>query len=267
MLLASAEPLVDAYDLALVDLDGVVYRGSDVVAHAAESLDRARSAGMGLVFVTNNASREPESVAAQLVGLGIAADAAEVLTSAQAAVALLGEELPPHARLLVVGGPGLPTAARAAAVVQGFAPDVSWRELAEAAYAIERGARHVATNRDLTLPNEQGLAPGNGSLVAAVVAATGVQPLSAGKPEPAMFRLAAVARGATRPLVIGDRLDTDLAGARAAGFAGLHVLTGVSSARDAVLAPPPQRPDFLGADLRSLHEAHPAPERGPDSVS
>src|SRR5665648_308116 len=74
MLLASAEPLVDAYDLALVDLDGVVYRGSDVVAHAAESLDRARSAGIGLVFVTNNASREPESVAAQLVGLGIAAD-------------------------------------------------------------------------------------------------------------------------------------------------------------------------------------------------
>src|SRR5665647_3922305 len=74
MLLASAEPLVDAYDLALVDLDGVVYRGSDVVAHAAESLDRARGAGMGLVFVTNNASREPESVAAQLVGLGIAAD-------------------------------------------------------------------------------------------------------------------------------------------------------------------------------------------------
>ena len=277
MLLASAEPLVDAYDLALVDLDGVVYRGSDVVAHAAESLDRARSAGMGLVFVTNNASREPESVAAQLVGLGIDADAAEVLTSAQVAVALLAEELPPHARVLVVGGPGLLTAVRAAgfqvvgcaadrpdAVVQGFAPDVSWRELAEAAYAIERGARHVATNRDLTLPNEQGLAPGNGSLVAAVVAATGVQPLSAGKPEPAMFRLAAAARGATRPLVIGDRLDTDLAGARAAGFAGLHVLTGVSSARDAVLAPPPQRPDFLGADLRSLHEAHPAPERGPD---
>jgi len=277
MLLASAEPLVDAYDLALVDLDGVVYRGSDVVAHAAESLERARGAGMGLVFVTNNASREPESVAAQLVGLGIAADAAEILTSAQAAVALLAEELPPHARVLVVGGPGLLTAVRAAgfrvvgraadrpaAVVQGFAPDVSWRELAEAAYAIERGARHVATNRDLTLPNEQGLAPGNGSLVAAVVAATGVQPFSAGKPEPAMFRLAAAARGATRPLVIGDRLDTDLAGARAAGFAGLHVLTGVSSARDAVLAPPPQRPDFLGVDLRSLHDAHPAPERRPE---
>src|SRR5674476_241664 len=114
MLLASAEPLVDAYDLALVDLDGVVYRGSDVVAHAAESLDRARSAGIGLVFVTNNASREPESVAAQLVGLGIAADAAEILTSAQAAVALLAEELPPHARVLVVGGPGLLTAVRAA---------------------------------------------------------------------------------------------------------------------------------------------------------
>ena len=277
MLESSTIPLSRAFDLALVDLDGVTYRGPEPVEHAAASLARARTGGMDLAFVTNNASREPEEVAAQLNGLGIEAGVAEVATSAQAAAALLATRLAPGARVLVVGGRGLLTAVRAAglavvtsaddapdAVVQGFAPEVSWRELAEAAYAVQRGAWYVVTNRDMTLPNERGHAPGNGTLVAAVVAATGVQPLSAGKPEPDLFRLAAERRGSTRPLVVGDRLDTDLAGARAAGFPGLHVFTGVSSARDAVLAAAAERPSFIGADLRSLLEPHVAPERGPD---
>ena len=273
MLQASAVPLSKGFDLALIDLDGVTYRGPEPVAHAATSLARARVDGMGLAFVTNNASREPEEVSAQLNTLGIEAGSSEVATSAQAAAALLATRLTPGARVLVVGGPGLLTAVRAAgfavvtsaddapdAVVQGFAPEVGWRELAEAAYAVARGAWYVATNRDMTLPNERGLAPGNGALVATVVAATGTQPVSAGKPEPMMFRLAAQRRGSTRTLVVGDRLDTDLAGARAAGFAGLHVFTGVSSARDAVLAVADERPSFVGADLRSLLVPHPAPE-------
>lgn len=277
MLMSTDAPLVRVFDLALVDLDGVTYRGPEPIPHAADSLTRARAGGLGLVFVTNNASREPESVAAQLTGLGIDAQADEVMTAAQAAAAMLAERLPAGARVLVVGGPGLLTAVRAAgfavvhsaadepqAVVQGFAPEVGWRELAEAAFAVQGGAWHVATNLDMTLPQARGLAPGNGSLVAAVRAATGVEPVSAGKPEPAMFRLAAQRRGARRPLVVGDRLDTDLAGARAAGFPGLHVLTGVSSARDAVLAVPAERPSFLGADLRSLLQAHPAPEPAGD---
>jgi HAD superfamily hydrolase (TIGR01450 family) len=277
MLQASTVPLSQRFDLALIDLDGVTYRGPEPVAHAAASLASARADGMGLTFVTNNASREPEEVAAQLNALGIDAGPSEVATSAQAAAAVLATRLPPGARVLVVGGPGLLAAVRAAgfavvtsaddvpdAVVQGFAPDVSWRELAEAAYAVALGAWHVVTNRDMTLPNERGLAPGNGALVAAVVAATGVQPLSAGKPEPTMFRLVAERRGSNRPLVVGDRLDTDLAGARAAGFPGLHVFTGVSSARDAVLAAVDERPSFIGADLRSLLVPHPVPERGPN---
>ena len=146
-----------------------------------------------------------------------------------------------------------------AAVVQGYAADVGWRQLAEAAYAIEAGAWFVASNLDPTLPTERGFAPGNGSLVAAVRHATGVEPVSAGKPEPTLYRLAAARRGARSPLVVGDRLDTDLAGARAAGWPGLHVLTGVSTARDAVLAAPGERPSYLGADLRSLVVPHPAP--------
>lgn len=268
----STVPLARAYDLALVDLDGVAYRGPVVIPHAPESLAAARAEGMAVAFITNNASREPVTVADQLRSLGIAATPEEVLTSAQAAAALLASEVPAGSAVLVVGGAGLVTAVREAgfrrvssaddapaAVVQGFAPELTWRDLAEAAYAVQRGARHIVSNLDLTLPNERGLAPGNGSLVGAVVNATGVTPRSAGKPEPSMYRLAVERRGARRPLVVGDRLDTDLGGARAAGYPGLHVLTGVSDARDAVLAAPGERPTYLAVDLRGLLEPHPAP--------
>ncbi|MGW8564944.1 HAD-IIA family hydrolase [Isoptericola sp. NPDC055881] len=270
-------PLATAHDLALVDLDGVAYRGHLPIPHAAESLTAAREGGLRLVFVTNNASREPEEVADQLTGLDIPTAAHEVMTAAQACAALLRTRLAPGARVLVVGGAGLRTAVERAgltivdsaddgpdAVAQGYAPGLAWEDLAEAAYAVAGGAWHVASNLDLSLPTARGFAPGNGALVGAVVAATGVQPESAGKPSPTMYRLAVERAGAERPLVIGDRLDTDLAGARSGGLPGLHVLTGVSSARDAVLADAGLRPDFLGGDLRALLEPHPAPQRGAD---
>ncbi|MCA5893424.1 HAD-IIA family hydrolase [Isoptericola sp. NEAU-Y5] len=265
-------PLVAAHDLALVDLDGVAYRGHQPIAHAASSLGAAREAGMRLLFVTNNASREPEDVADQLSGLDIPASPDEVMTAAQACAALLRTRLDPGAKVLVVGGAGLVTAVRAEgfevvasaddrpdAVAQGYAADLAWPDLAEAAYAVAGGAWHVASNLDLSLPTERGFAPGNGALVGAVTAATGITPDSAGKPSPTMYRMAVDRAGATRPLVVGDRLDTDLAGARAGGYPGLHVLTGVSSARDAVLAGPGLRPDFVGEDLRAILEPHPLP--------
>ncbi|WP_129339711.1 HAD-IIA family hydrolase [Cellulomonas endophytica] len=268
-------PLVERYDLALVDLDGVAYRGHEPIDGASDSLGAARTAGMRLVFVTNNASREPEEVAAQLSGLDIPTSPDEVMTAAQACAQLLTTRLSAGDPVLVVGGAGLLTAVREAgftvvasaddrpvAVAQGFAPEIGWERLAEAAYAVQRGAWHVASNLDLSLPTARGYAPGNGSLVRAVVAATGVEPASAGKPSPTMYRLAVERHGARRPLVVGDRLDTDLAGARGGGFDGLHVLTGVNSARDSVLAPPHLRPHLLGADLRSLLVAHPEPEPG-----
>lgn len=276
-LIACDIPPAERYDLALVDLDGVAYRGHEPIDGAAEGLAGARGRGMRLVFVTNNASREPESVAAQLSGLGIPAEPAEVMTAAQAAAAVLATRLAPGARVLVVGGAGLVTAVQGAgfvvvtsaddkpdAVAQGFSPDLGWMQLAEAAYAVARGAWHVASNLDLSLPTARGFAPGNGALVGAVSAATGVTPDSAGKPAPTMFQLAVKRAGAERPLVVGDRLDTDLAGARAADYPGLHVLTGVSSGRDAVLAHPDERPSLLGADLSCLLVPHPAPERAAD---
>ncbi|PZR52552.1 HAD family hydrolase [Xylanimonas oleitrophica] len=276
-LLGSEQPLAEAYDLALVDLDGVAYRGPLPIEHAAPSLVAARGGGLRLVFVTNNASREPEDVAGQLTALDIPTSADEVMTAAQACAALLRTRLEPGAKVLVVGGKGLVTAVAAAgfdvvtsaddrpdAVAQGYSPELGWADLAEAAYAVAGGAWYVASNLDRSLPTARGYAPGNGALVGAVVAATGVEPDSAGKPSPTMYRLAVERAGAVRPLVVGDRLDTDLAGARSGGYAGLHVLTGVSSARDDVLAAPGERPHFIGSDLRSLLEPHPAPVRGAD---
>ncbi|MBO0922609.1 HAD-IIA family hydrolase [Cellulomonas sp. zg-ZUI222] len=271
-LLGCDVPLAERYDLALVDLDGVAYRGHHPIDGASEGLAGARAAGMRLVFVTNNASREPEAVAEQLTGLDIPTRPDEVMTAAQAAAELLATRVPAGERVLVVGGAGLHTAVAAkgyrivasaddepVAVVQGYAADVGWAQLAEAAYAVQRGAWHVASNLDLSLPTARGFAPGNGALVGAVRAATGVEPSSAGKPSPTMYRLAVARAGASRPLVVGDRLDTDLAGARAGDMPGLHVLTGVSTARDAVLATPGERPHYVAADLRALLTPHPEP--------
>lgn len=271
-LIGSDIPLAERYDLALVDLDGVAYKGHEPIAGASAGLGGARAAGMRLVFVTNNASREPGSVAEQLTGLDIPAQAGDVMTAAQACAQLLGTRLAPGAKVLVVGGAGMYTAVREAgftivdsaddkpdAVAQGFAPELGWAQLAEAAYAVAGGAWFVASNLDLSLPTARGFAPGNGALVGTVTAATGVRPDSAGKPASTMYELAVDRAGASRPLVVGDRLDTDLAGARTGGYAGLHVLTGVSTARDDVLADPSFRPHFIAADLGELLLPHPEP--------
>lgn len=273
-LMGSDTPLAERYNLALVDLDGVTYRGQEPIAGAAAGLGAARALGMRVVFVTNNASREPQSVADQLTGLDIPAAAQDVMTAAQAAAQLLTTRLEPGARVLVVGGAGLITAVREAgftvvtsadenpaAVAQGFAPELGWPQLAEAAYAVAGGAWFVASNLDLSLPTARGFAPGNGALVGAVSAATGVSPDSAGKPSSTMYDLAVARVGAGDALVVGDRLDTDLAGARSGGYAGLHVLTGVSTARDDVLAAREYRPHYIAADLGGLLITHPAPEQ------
>lgn len=272
-LLGSSLPLHRAFDAALVDLDGVTYRGPDVVPEAPKALSTARDAGMRLVYVTNNASRTSDDVAAHLTRVGIPASRDEVFTAAQAAAAMLADRFESGARILVVGGAGLVEAIEATgltivesaadnpdAVVQGWSPDVGWRQLAEAAYAVRSGSYFLATNLDLTLPNDRGIAPGNGSLVRAVATASGVEPDSAGKPEPAMYVRAAERVGSKRPLVVGDRLDTDLGGARAANFPGLLVFTGVSQALDALRAAPGERPCFIGESVAALVEAHPAPE-------
>ncbi|WP_299561682.1 HAD-IIA family hydrolase [uncultured Mycolicibacterium sp.] len=250
------------HDCLLLDLDGTVFRGHEPTPGAVETLAAVPARTL---FVTNNASRTPAQVAEHLRSLGFAATPDDIVTSAQSAARLLAGRLPAGAAVLVVGtealaaevrGVGLRPVRRAddgpAAVVQGHSPHTAWADLAEAALAIRAGALWVAANVDRTLPTERGLLPGNGAMVAALRAATDAEPLVAGKPEPTLLR-DALRRGAFRnPLVVGDRLDTDIAGAHNAGLPSLMVLTGVNTAADAVRAEPGQRPDAIAADLRAL---------------
>ncbi|WAJ42465.1 HAD-IIA family hydrolase [Mycobacterium sp. Aquia_216] len=256
--------IAQEYDCLLIDLDGTVFRGHRATDGAVQTLDEVRSRKL---FVTNNASRSADEVAAHLRDLGFTASSDDVVTSAQSAAHLLSGELPPDAAVLIVGTDSLANEIAAVglrpvrsyddnpvAVVQGLSMTIGWPDLAEAALAIRAGALWVAANVDPTLPTERGLLPGNGSLVAALRAATGAEPRVAGKPAPTLLN-DAVARGDYRaPLVIGDRLDTDIEGANAAKLPSLMVLTGVSSARDAVYAIPAQRPTYIGHDLRALQQ-------------
>ncbi|MFN2560887.1 MAG: HAD-IIA family hydrolase [Jatrophihabitans sp.] len=268
----STRRLAEEYDVALLDLDGVVYVGPDAVPGAPEALAAARAAGMRLAFVTNNAARPPHVVADHLTELGIAATASEVITSAQAAARYLGERLPGGARVLVVGTSGLEQALRERglvpvsdatgqvdAVVQGYSPDLNWQMLAEGAVALNRGVLWVATNVDPTVPSPRGPLPGNGSLVAALRMATGREPVVTGKPDPTMHRESLLRSEANDPIVVGDRLDTDIEGANAVGCASLLVLSGVTSVRAAIEAPPKLRPSYLGSDVSALLVAHPEP--------
>ncbi|HEY3503012.1 MAG TPA: HAD-IIA family hydrolase [Actinocatenispora sp.] len=267
------QPLVPAYDLVLLDLDGVVYLGDQPVPHAAAALAEVRARGTAVHFVTNNAGRRADRVAERLRGFDVEAEAAEVTTSAQGAGALLAERWPAGSVVLVVGSEALaaevsdaglvPTRTaddKPVAVVQGYGRDVGWAQLAEATVAIRAGATWIATNLDSTLPSPRGPLPGNGSIVAAVANATGRRPdLVVGKPEPALFRQSAQRRHGARPLVVGDRLDTDIEGGNRAGMPGLLVLTGVTTPAELLAAPPELRPAYLSADLRGLLVPHEAP--------
>ncbi len=268
----SARPLTERYDVALLDLDGVVYIGPNAVPGAPEALAAARDAGLRLAFVTNNAARPPTVVAEHLTELGIAASAAEIVTSAQAAAHYLADRLPAGARVLVVGTTGLDQALRERglvpvsdangqvdAVVQGYSPDMTWHLLAEGAVAINRGVPWVATNVDPTVPSPRGRLPGNGSLVAALRHATGAEPVVTGKPDPAMHRESVLRSQARRPIVVGDRLDTDIEGANAVGCDSLLVLSGVTSPCDLLAAPRERRPTYVAADLGGLLVAHEQP--------
>lgn len=281
-------PLRERFGTLLLDLDGVVYRGPNAVPHAVEALAAARDARSRLAFVTNNAARTPEVVAEHLSALGVPAGPGDVVTSSHAVATLLNGfvddgSLTAGANVLVVGQAGLRDAVADAGfrvvdsaeeqpvvVVQGFGPDTGWRQLAEATYAIAAGARWIAANLDKTLPTERGLAPGNGSMVAAVATATGGgTPQSAGKPERTLFdtSLARLGARADDTLVVGDRIDSDIKGAVAADLPGLLVLTGVSTAHDLFTAPENQRPRYVGFDLRTLADVHPPVTRQGDTIA
>ena len=275
----SGAALAEEYDCALLDLDGTAWSGDEKIEHAAASVIEAREAGMASAFVTNNAMRTPQQVTDKLNSMDFQATPDMVMTSAMDIAAIMAEELEEGSKVFVIGGAGLRLALEErgfvlvdsadeepVAVVQGLDKKVDWALLSEGAFAIERGAAFYASNLDATLPIERGQALGNGSLVRAIQHATRKRPIAGGKPEPGIYRRAGELVGAQNPLAVGDRLETDIMGAVAAGVPALHVLTGVHQARDVIRAPRGQRPTYLAIDMRGLLEAHPAPKHHRDGT-
>ena len=257
--------LAAGYRGIVLDLDGVVYLGDEVVPAAPAALEGVRGLGVRLAFVTNNSFRPPERVASKLGRLGVKAAVEEVLTSAHATVRLLGgEDGLDGTKVLVVGGPGLRQALAGAGarlvdgsawreaevVAVGFDPDLTYDRVRAAALAIGAGARFVGSNPDTTLPTPEGFWPGAGATLAMLQAATGVRPEVAGKPERALFETAAAAIGPGPYLMVGDRADTDLDGAHRLGWATALVLSGVVAAAD--LPDLVVAPDHLLADVGGL---------------
>ena len=265
--------VLDGIAVVLADLDGVIYRGADAIPYAVSGMNEIPSS-IAVGYLTNNASRSDETVAAHLSELGLSVRPEQVVTSPQAAMSILADLVPAGSTVLVVGGDGLTVelerrgyaitrsqSDRPAAVVQGFDPSVGWVHLAEAAFVLggTEGADipWIATNTDWTLPLARGTAPGNGTLVSAAHTAVGRLPIVAGKPETPIFEEAMRRFGSRSALMIGDRLDTDILGANRAGIPSAFVLTGIDGPKQILAAVSDQRPTYLLEDLRGLHEPYP----------
>lgn len=271
MLEESTTPIVEAHDLVMFDLDGVVYVGGNAIDGVATQIQRVRDSGRHVAFVTNNASRTPDQVAEKLVGVGVDASGTDVVTSAQAAAHLLAEVHGSGAKILLLGGEGLRVALLeaglepvtepdgAVAVVSGYGPDVRWRDIMRVSTLVRDGLPYVASNMDLTIPTAYGLAPGHGVLVRTISGFAGVRPTVAGKPEKPLMEETVRRVGGARPIMVGDRLDTDIEGAHAIGVPSLLVLTGVSWLEDLATAGPALRPSYISPTLAGLFEAHTVP--------
>lgn len=277
-LTSSSEPLVERYDCAMLDLDGVVYVGGAAVPGVPQLLETARARGMTLAYVTNNAARTPQSVAQHLTELGISAETTDVVTSAQAAAREMAELVPGGSKVLVVGGEGLEEALRErglqpvstaddnpAGVVQGFSPTLGWAALAEGGYVLQSGVPWVASNLDITIPTARGIAPGNGTLVNVLATVASRRPdVVAGKPHRPLFD-ETVRRTATQlPIVVGDRLDTDILGAVTCGADSLLVMTGVTDLPALCHAGVGQRPNYVSWTMDGLMTSHACPELDAD---
>ena len=253
------------FETVLFDLDGVIYEGENAIVDSVDSIASIRNSGIKVGYITNNSSRKPETIAQQLRDFGLELSEEEVISSAQAGVELLMTMIPAGSKVLVVGGEGLRSKVieagfelvsssddAPAAVIQGFAPEVGWKDLAEASYSIQRGAKWVATNQDWTIPREKGLAPGNGTLVSAVHTAVGQLPVVAGKPERAIFETAMREFKAESAIYVGDRLDTDVVGANKAGLGSGLVMTGVTTRKELLAAKADSRPTYILGTLKDL---------------
>jgi HAD superfamily hydrolase (TIGR01450 family) len=258
--------LIEAYDAAGFDLDGVIYRGPDAVPGAAEGIAGLRALNVKVGFVTNNAQRPPQAVVDHLIRLGIPCTTEDIVTSAQAEARLMAAELPAGAEVLVVGSqaladelsgvglsPVFTRSAATAAIVVGFEPSLRWEDFNQGCYAVQAGARYFACNDDGTRPTDQGIAIGMGGMLDAIKRALpGLEPPMAGKPFRPLLDETIRRLGAQRMIFVGDRLDTDIEGAVNVGLDSLFVLSGSHGKHDLAAAAPGARPTWLAWDLRGL---------------
>ncbi|QZY30821.1 HAD-IIA family hydrolase [Nocardioides coralli] len=258
----------------MFDLDGVVYIGETAVPGAPDQLRALRDTGVHVAFITNNASRPPDAVVQRLAAVGVEASPADVVTSAQAAAHVLRTRFGSDAAIAVLGAEGLVEAVReegleprdvddadVVAIVSGYGPDVVWRDVMRAAVRIRGGLPWVASNTDRTLPTHDGPAPGHGVLVDMIARFADVTPEVAGKPERPLLDETIRRVGGDRPLMVGDRIDTDIEGARNVSVASLLVMTGVTGLDELVSAAPRLRPTHVSTDLTGLFAVHGCPER------
>ena len=262
---ATSETTDVAIDCVLFDLDGVVYHGSRAVDGAAEGINWLHSQHIPVSYVTNNATRTPEATAEKISEVGISVSADEVTTSAQVLAERLAERFGPGARIHLLGTTGLRTAvedagleitdtldAKPVAIAQGLDPNIDYQAIVGACGIIRSGAEWWASNPDFSLITESGEIPGNGAFIDLIARLTDAEPVIVGKPAPHMMEFAANRLRARRPLMVGDRLDTDIEGGRAAGFDTALVLTGIHDIHDALYAAPARRPTFILPSLRGL---------------
>jgi 4-nitrophenyl phosphatase len=253
----------------IIDMDGVLWRGETPMPGLAEFFATLQTTGIKFVLATNNAAKTAVQYTEKLARFGIQLDEAQILTSAEATASYLSEQYTPGTAVYVVGDVGLRSAMKrrgfniltieqvlggetAAIVTVGFSRQVSYDELAAGSLLVHKGARFVGTNPDVSFPSEYGPLPGAGSFLALIKAATGVEPMVIGKPGPAIFQDAMKRLGGTpdNTAMVGDRLETDIAGGKAAGIQTILVLTGISTRDD--VAANGLKPDYIFADITEL---------------
>ncbi len=258
--------VIDSYDTAVFDLDGVIYLGPVAVPGVADAITALRDRGVRVGFVTNNAARSPQEVADHLQELGIASEPDDIVTSAQAVARLMAARFSEGSPVLVAGTPALEAEIRAVgltpvassaehpvAVVVGYAPQLRWADLNDACLAVQAGAIWYGSNADRTRPQPEGQAIGMGAMLDAMrVTMPGNEPILAGKPRRPLLDETLRRLGAKHPIFVGDRLDTDIEGAHVAGIDSLFVLSGSHGPEDLLAAPPEQRPTYVAADISGL---------------
>jgi 4-nitrophenyl phosphatase len=249
----------------IIDMDGVLWHGEVPLPGLTDFFAVLRARGLRFVLATNNASRTPQQYVAKLARMGVTVAGEEILTSALAAASYLKEVAAPGARVYVIGEDGLREALAGAGftlcdgeaeyVVVGMDHGLTWHKLAQATLNIRAGAVFIGANPDLTLPTERGVVHGNGAILVALQAASGVAPIIMGKPEPRLYRqaLARLGTAAACTAALGDRLETDILGAARAGLPAIFVLSGVSTRAE--LAASPYQPDWVFEGIEELTEA------------